>query len=385
MHFSITWRDLGRFTTSLYFLSIFLFLLKPSHFELLVLGLLFFILSFYGSQFAMQSIILGSLFLSILSLSMYPALLMIIGHIIIILFDRNYITIYYKFKYNHFKTYFYLFRHTHDQATDDFAFSLKHIKTFLSHIYHRQFSYANIVALKDPVLRGFYLLPIQVTVCVQLFFMHDITSMILLKWYLAATIIWFSTSSPWLKIFGEPDRYLEFFGYLPVLIGFGYTFEYTRQNHLYLFALTIVFVLFQFHLLALEVFKKSKRNEQNFTYSGLQKWRNDGYFLKGKNIFPITLSHSWKINYIFDCKTIYPPLDNIKEAEFLCNYPYPRLDHLNVICKKYNIEYFIAEKEYATYCEKEQIASITETKDVIGDFIVLKVKSDILITNNYVQ
>jgi hypothetical protein len=382
MHFSLTWRDFGRLGASFFFLGAFFFEYKTMHssYAILIAACTFlsFLICYYGSQFAMQSVIFGSLFFSLFTWSWFCIAMMLFGHLFVLLVDGKHMIRYYAFKFKHFRTYFVNLRHTHDSVTGDFAFSFKHIRIVLSHLLHFQFAYARSVSSRDPFLRGIYLFPIQFVFIIAMWYCHNSVSFLLLGWYAASVTVWLLTLTPVLKIFGEPDRYLEFFGYLPVLIGMAYSFGFLFHYHLWVWILALAALCWQLIFFRTEMktlFSKSKkRKKERIDLTAIiNELREKGSFLKGENVLPLHFSHAWKIAYLFDCNLLYPPLDDENETAFISSYPYPNKENFNEICRKYQIGYIISDTHIDKTNYHEQVNSIVSEEHEIGKYFVYKV------------
>ena len=356
IHFNLSWRDLGKITTCSFYLTYFICSINFIP-DLLVISILsfFVIINLYTTLFAYQAILFGSLVLGVLEFDFVPIVSIALGNLLVLVFDSNWLFQYYKIRYRYGVSYYNSMRNSHPGTTGNFSFKISHLKDVISYLITFNWKKLKSILKSDPILRGIYLFPTQLPVSLLLAFDDDPISSALFSWYFTAVILWVLTSNKALKIFGEPDRYLEFFGHLPILRGIcflipKYTMEtvefwsiiisvailplYIRRKLLSIIkALTYIF---------LSVFVKNMRFQRR--YRKVIK-KSDFPSLKNKIVLPISFSNAWKVAYKFDCQVIFPPMfTDTQKTNFICKYPYPNWENIQSILQEYSVDYLALHK-----------------------------------------
>ena len=376
MHFNLTWRDLGRLFSTLYFLTISTSLQVISSPYLLALysiAILFFILIFYSSQFALQCAFFGTITLSILTLNPFIISIPVIATFLTILFDKKRVFRFYKYKIGHIKSYYISLRNSHDQATGDFAFTITHLYDAINALFTGKLKKFRKISSCDPFLRGIILFPVQVPVIVGLVYINDPISLILAKWYFAAVVLWFLTLTPILKIFGEADRYLEYIGYFPILVGIGYILSYggIQLNLIkyFIYITCIIQILYTLRFILPVFINRRRENRVNISDKVID-------LIKDKNVFPIPFYLAWKTAYIGNCNVLYPPmLTSTTETTFMSNYPLPNWSNFIEINKKYKIEYILCESSEILNSKNKLLESISDKIITDKNFTLFKIKN----------
>jgi len=372
MHFSLTWRDLGRLITTMYFISIAVIYFN-NNILLMTIPILLYILVFYSSLFGLQAVVFGTIIMSILSLNYIPIFLVIISNLLLFAFDRKYYYQYHKSRYGFFKNYYINIRHSHPGTTGDSAFSFQHIAKAIGYIFKFRYKELKRTLFSDPLLRGILLLIIQIPVAIGLLLVNTEVSHILLYLYLTSVILWLLTLNSVLKIFGEPDRYLEFFGYFPILVGLGYVLNYCKEDVIiYLVYFTM---FFQIGIAIFQIFISIKAKSK----VGIDDKLSLYPYLKDENIFPISMSESRKISYVFDCNTLRAStMLDPKEFSFITTYPMPNWINLGEVCEKYKIRYLVITNKYNHLCKFDIIDKYFNRIDADKNYTIYQIRDKIV-------
>jgi hypothetical protein len=362
MHFSLTWRDLGRFVTTCYFISIAIISIASSQDisnGIYMIPIFIYILAYYSTLFGLQAIVFGSIIFTILSFNPVPIIILIVSNIILLIFDTKYYIVYHRSRYKFFKNYYYNIRHSHPGATGNYSFSFLHILDAVKNLISFRFKSFKKIAFSDPLLRGLMLFPIQLPVIFGLFQINSNIASLLSNWYFASIILWGLTLNSTLKIFGEPDRYLEYIGYFPILIGLGY-YSSMDTNWFSPMSISIYLVsIVQMSLAILYILKSYKVEKNRKIVNRLIK--NNFLFLRNQRVFPISMSESRKIAYLFDCTVLRAPtMHNPTEFKFITNYPWPNWDNFIAVCLKYEIKYIVIANEHFNICNFKIINNISK-------------------------
>ena len=230
--------------------------------------------------------------------------------------------------------------------------------------------------------------PTQIPVAILLFMSERPESKVLLSWYFTAVVLWLLTSNKWLKIFGEPDRYMEFFGHIPIILGLGVLIsDYTYNSFEFWILVASVAVLPLYFRRSLFTIVKSTvypiysaiTKKQGYQRPNLKTVsRYDFQGLKDKVVLPVSFSNAWKIAYKFDCKVIFPPMfTDAKKTSFISKYPLPNWKNIHSVIDEFNIEYFVIEKTYMNDEILNRILEMASFEDEIGPYSLYKVFNSI--------
>ncbi|MFC1577147.1 hypothetical protein ACFL42_01305 [Candidatus Omnitrophota bacterium] len=363
IHFDLSWRDLGRFLSSLYFLAFFLCALTgDAALTAVMYGMAaaVFILIYYSSQFALQAAVFGSAIFSVLTGNAAFFAVPLAGSALIALFDGKGLLRFYRGKINHMISYYRSIRHTHTRVAGGFTFSPRHLTEAGKALFALRFKAFMKIASQDPLLRGLMLFPIQVPVAISLYLIHDQVSILLLQWYLTAVILWFLTLSKALMIFGEPDRYLEFFGYFPILAGLGYAAAHQGPGLFLSIPAAYLTCALQalYGLYGMGVSIKDPKPSIRAPSDRIAD------MIRGKNVYPVNLSHGRLVAYAVECNVLLPPFCmSPSESAYISAFPYPNWKNFRDVCSKYDIEYIVS----YDHCRSPRSESVFES---VGEKVI---------------
>lgn len=386
IHFNLSWRDLGKFTSSLYFLMYFLCIVTDAPERYLFVSLcVFSLINLYSSLFAQQAIVFGSIILSLLRVDPLPFGAILVSNLFVLIIDTKWVVKYYRIRYTHFKSYFVAMRKSHPGTSGSFSFKFSHLKDVVVYFFSFNWKDLKSILKSDPVLRGIYLFPTQVPVSILLMLQNDRTSEVLFSWHMTAVILWILTSNKLLKIFGEPDRYLEFFGHLPIYLGIGFLLnKFSGESIEFWLIITSVFVLplyirrLLFNILKSSAFYiySSITKKQGYQRPGIktvEKLEFKG--LRGKVALPITFSNAWKVAYKFDCSVLFPPMfTDPEKTKFICDYPYPNWENIDDTIREYQIDYFVVHKTSLSDQLVDQISEYSSFEKEIEEYSLYRIE-----------